>query len=227
MDEKEKKKVKKNIPSPIERFLENLTYATFGKITPKWMTPNMITAFGALWGLFGIICAALSRISPYFLIGTIFGLFGHLFCDDLDGYIAIQRNMKSNRGAYFDLLTDILHITYLLIALTFAGVMHWWFSIFMVPVYGIIIFTSMNEIHYLGEFSFPTVGPAETHLFFVAIMIGSMITKMQPLFTVWNIPVTFADLVCLVGGIPMYVEMIRLQITIYIRIRRKDKKLEE
>ena len=165
MDEKEKKKVKKNIPSPIERFLENLTYATFGKITPKWMTPNMITAFGALWGLFGIICAALSRISPYFLIGTIFGLFGHLFCDDLDGYIAIQRNMKSNRGAYFDLLTDILHITYLLIALTFAGVMHWWFSIFVVPVYGIIIFTSMNEIHYLGEFSFPTVGPAETHLF--------------------------------------------------------------
>ena len=220
----ENKNVKKNIPSPVEKLLEKFAYVTIGNLIPDFVTPNMMTAFGALSGLFGIICASLSRIHPLFLIGTCIGILGHLFCDNLDGFIARKKNLKSNRGAYFDLLTDILHITFLLIAMTFAGVMHWWISIFLVPVYALIIFTSMNEIHYLGEFSFPTVGPAETHILFVAIMIGSMITKMQPIFTIREIPVTFADLVCLIGGIPMYFEMIRLQISIYFRIRKAEKK---
>ena len=56
---------------------------------------------------------------------------------------------------YFDLLTDILHITYLIIALAFAGFVSFEISIFLVPVYALIIFTAMNYILYLKEFLFP------------------------------------------------------------------------
>ena len=225
-EKKPEKGVEKVVPSPIEKLLDHVVHKSLGPIVPKWMSPNMVTGIGAIGGAIGIVFALLSRMHPLFLIGTCCGIITHLVCDNLDGFVARQRNSLSNRGAYFDLLTDILHITYLLIALTFAGVMHWYITIFLVPVYALIIFTSMNEIHYLNRFSFPTVGPAETHLFFIAIMVGSMITSCKVLLTLWGVDFTFGDLVCLVGGIPLYVEMIRLQITVYLRIRKKDKEAE-
>ena len=94
------------------------------------MTPNQMTLIGALGGLFGIICAFLARINTLFLIGTIVGLLTHIICDDLDGYIARKRNMTSTAGTFFDLITDILHITYLLIGLSFSGIASFEITIF-------------------------------------------------------------------------------------------------
>lgn len=219
----EEQKIKKIIPSKLETGFQQFLYKTLGKMIPAKMTPNQITLIGALGGLVGIICAFLSRISPFFLIGTICGLCCHLICDDLDGYVARSRNMTSKAGGYFDLLTDILHITYLIIALAFAGFVSFELAIFLVPVYALIIFTAMNYILYLKEFLFPRLGPIETHLFFVAICIGSMIFGNSPLFVLWGFGVKFADLVLVVGGIPMYFEMIRLQIQLYKRLSRLDK----
>lgn len=218
----EENKVKKIIPSKLETGFQKLLYATLGKLIPKRMTPNQITLIGALGGLCGIICAFLSRISPFFLIGTICGLCCHLICDDLDGFVARSRNMTSKAGGYFDLLTDILHITYLIIALAFAGFVSFELAIFLVPVYALIIFTAMNYILYLKEFLFPRLGPIETHLFFVAICVGSMILGAEPLFDIKGFGVKFADIVLVVGGIPMYFEMIRLQIQLYRRLHKLD-----
>lgn len=218
----EENKVKKIIPSKLETGFQKLLYATLGKMIPKWMTPNQITLIGALGGLCGIVCAFLSRISPLFLIGTICGLCCHLICDDLDGFVARSRNMTSKAGGYFDLLTDILHITYLIIALAFAGFVSFELAIFLVPVYALIIFTAMNYILYLKEFLFPRLGPIETHLFFIAICVGSMILGPKPLFDIKGFGVKFADMVLVVGGIPMYFEMIRLQIQLYRRLHKLD-----
>ncbi len=219
----EENKVKKIIPSKLETGFQQLLYKTLGKMIPAGMTPNQITLIGALGGLAGIICAFLSQISPFFLIGTICGLCCHLVCDDLDGFVARSRNMTSKAGGYFDLLTDILHITYLIIALAFAGYVSFELAIFLVPVYALIIFTAMNYILYLKEFLFPRLGPIETHLFFIVICIGSMIFGSKPLFSLWGFGIKFADLVLVIGGIPMYFEMIRLQIQLYRRLRVLDK----
>lgn len=159
-----------------------------------------------------------------FLIGTIFGLLCHLICDDLDGYVARTRNMSSKAGGYFDLLTDILHITYLIIGLSFAGVVNFKIAIFLVPVYALIIFTAMNYILYLKEFLFPRLGPIETHLFFVILCVGSMILGTSPLFSFAGFNFRFADIVFIVGGIPMYFEMVRLQIQLFRRLSAEDKK---
>lgn len=215
-------KVKKIIPSKLETGFQQFLYKTLGKHIPKNMTPNQITILGALGGLFGIICALLAKINALFLIGTIFGILCHLICDDLDGYVARTRNLSSKAGGYLDLLTDILHITYLILALSFAGFVSFEISIFMVPVYALIIFTSMNYILYLNEFLFPRLGPIETHLFFIAICIGSMICGMDGVMEVWGCSLKFADIVFIVGGILMYYEMIRLQIQLFRRLREKD-----
>lgn len=226
VDKKEEKsteqKVKKIIPSKLETGFQQLLYKTIGVHIPKNMTPNQVTLIGAIGGLIGIICAFLAKLNPLFLIGTLFGLLCHLICDDLDGYIARTRNMQSTAGGYFDLLTDILHITYLIIALAFAGFVSFEISIFLVPVYALIIFTAMNYILYLKEFLFPRLGPIETHLFFVAISIGSMICGTSAIVEILGFKLKFADIVFVVGGIPMYYEMIRLQIQLFKRLSKKD-----
>lgn len=214
--------IKKIIPSKLEKGFQQILYKTIGKKIPKNMTPNQITLIGALGGLIGIVCAFLSKINPLFLIGTILGLICHLICDDLDGYVARNRNMTSTAGGYFDLLTDILHITYLIIALAFAGFVSFEISIFLVPVYALIIFTAMNYILYLKEFLFPRLGPIETHLFFIVLCVGSMIFGESSIFTVLGFGIKFADIVFIIGGIPMYYEMIRLQIQLFRRLKIHD-----
>ena len=163
--------VDKIVPSKLEKAMYAFLYKYVGDKLPPKVTPNQITLVGAICGLIGIICGFLAGVSKFFLIGTVLGIMGHLVCDDLDGYIARKRNMSSLAGGYFDLLTDILHITYLIIALSYAGVVQFKIAIWMVPVYALIIFTSMNSILYLKKFPFPRLGPIETHLFFQAICI--------------------------------------------------------
>lgn len=219
----EEMEIKKIIPSKLETGFQQFLYKTIGKHIPKSMTPNQITLIGAFGGLVGVICGFLAKISPYFLIGTIFGILCHLICDDLDGYVARTRNMTSEAGGFFDLLTDILHITYLIIALAFSGYVSFKVAIFLVPVYALIIFTSMNYMLYLREFLFPRLGPIETHLFFGVMCIGGMFFKAEPLFSIHKWGVTFGDVFLIVGGIPMYYEMIRLQIQLFRRLSVKDK----
>lgn len=214
--------VKKIVPSKLENAFYPIVYNTFGKMIPENMTPNQMTLIGALGGLFGIICAFLSRIDTFFLIGTIIGLLTHIICDDLDGYIARKRNMSSTAGAFFDLLTDILHITYLLIALSFSGIASFETAIFLVPVYALLMFTAMNYIRYLNEFLFPRLGPIETHLLFIVICILGMIFGTEPVFELCNFKFKIADIIFVVGGIPMYYEMIRLQIQLFRRLKVKD-----
>lgn len=217
-----KETVKKIVPSKLENAFYPIVYNTFGKLVPEWMTPNQMTLLGALGGLFGIICAVLSRFNKFFLIGTIIGLLTHIICDDLDGYIARKKNMSSNAGAYFDLLTDILHITYLLIALSFAGIASFEVTIFLVPVYALLMFTAMNYIRYLNEFLFPRLGPIETHLLFIAMCILGMIFGTEPVYEIWNFKMKIADIIFILGGIPMYFETIRLQIQLFKRLSEKD-----
>lgn len=214
--------VKKIIPSKLETGLQQLLYKYIGTHIPKSATPNQITLIGAIGGFFGILCAFLAGLSPYFLIGTVCGIICHLICDDLDGYVARTRNMTSTAGGYFDLLTDILHITYLIIALMFSGYVDYRIAVFLVPVYALIIFTAMNYIRYFNEFLFPRLGPIETHLFFIVICIGTMIRKDYAVFHIGEMAFHFADLVFIIGGIPMYYEMIRLQIQLFARLKEKD-----
>lgn len=219
---KEEKKVKKIVPSKLENAFYPIVYNTFGKIVPEKMTPNQITLIGALGALFGIICAFLSKFNKFFLIGTIIGLITHIICDDLDGFIARKKNMSSTAGAFFDLVTDIIHITYLLIALSYAGIASFEITIFLVPVYGLLMFTAMNYIRYLDEFLFPRLGPIETHLLFIAICILGMIFGPTPVYELCNFKFKIADIVFILGGIPMYYEMIRLQIQLFVRLSKKD-----
>lgn len=220
--------IQKIVPSKLENAMYGILYKYVGEKIPEGVTPNQITLLGALFGLGGIICGAMAGISRFFLAGTITGVIGHLVCDDLDGYIARKRKMTSLAGGYFDLLTDILHITFLIIALSLSKVVNVNVAIWLAPVYALMMFTSMNSILYLKKFPFPKLGPIETHLFFIAIAILTMIFGTEPVISFKafskDYGFNFADLIFIFGGIPMYYEMIRLQIELFKDLQKEDRK---
>lgn len=218
----EERPVKKIVPSRLEKAIQQFLYRHLGDRIPERITPTQITLAGALGGLCGILCALLSRFSPYWLAGTVAGIVTHLVCDDLDGYIARKKGMTSRSGAYLDLLTDILHITLLIMALCYAGRISFEAGILLTPVYALIIFTAMNSILYLGEFPFPRVGPAETHLFFIGLCLLCMSAAGTASFTLFTMQIRITDGVFLAGGSVMIFEMVRLQIRLYCRLRKED-----
>lgn len=214
---------KKIIPSKLETGVQQFLYKHVGKRIPSWMTPNQVTLIGALGGLFAIVCTALTWLSSWFFLGTILGLAVHLVADDLDGYVARQRQMASRAGAYFDLITDVLLSTFLLIALGFSPYGSLEVMIFAAPVYGIVNVTAMNYILYCNEFLFPRLGPIEAHISYVLVSILSMATHGRVLFTLFGISFRIADVIVAVGLIPMYYEMIRLQIQLFYRLKKQEK----
>ena len=193
MSEQYTNPVKKIIPSKLETGFQQFLYRTLGKHIPKNMTPNQMTAVGALGGLFAIISALLSNLSRWFLIGTIAGLLTHLIADDLDGYIARTRGMSSRAGAYFDLITDVLMSTFLLLAFGLTPFAHLAPAAFAAPLYGIMNVTMMNYIIYFNEFQFPRLGPVEAHIGYIAFCILEIIFKNHAVFTLFGIGVTVGD----------------------------------
>lgn len=215
--------VKKIIPSRLETGVQQFLYKHVGKHIPGWMTPNQVTLIGALGGLLAIVSTVLTRLSPWFFLGTIAGLAVHLIADDLDGYVARQRQMASRAGAYFDLITDVLISTFLLIALGFSPYGSLEVMIFAAPVYGIVNVTAMNYILYCNEFLFPRLGPIEAHITYGLVAVLSMLTRGHVLFTLLGVPFRIADLIVSVGLLPMYYEMFRLQIQLFCRLKNQEK----
>lgn len=214
--------VKKIIPSKLETGFQQFLYKHVGKYIPRSMTPNQVTLVGALGGLASVIFTFLTNISPLFFIGTILGAAVHLVADDLDGYVARTRGMSSKAGAYFDLITDVLYSTFLILAFGLSPYGNIEIFAFAAPVYGIVNVTAMNYIIYFNEFLFPRLGPIEAHLSYAAIAVLSMIFR-GPLFTFARLEITVADLIVVIALIPMYYEMIRLEIQLFRRLDREKK----
>ncbi|HOR22226.1 MAG TPA: CDP-alcohol phosphatidyltransferase family protein [Ruminococcus sp.] len=215
--------VKKLIPSKLETGYQQLMYKLLGKHIPKNATPNQVTAVGALGGLFAIICALLANIDPLFFIGTIFGLFVHMTADVLDGYVARTRGMSSRAGAYFDLFTDVLISTFLILAFGLTPYAHLAPAAFAAPLYGVMNVTMMNYIIYFNEFQFPRLGPIEAHIAYSVFCILAMVFKTTTLFTFFGIGIMIGDLLMIAAMLPMYYEMVRMAITLFRRLKELEK----
>lgn len=222
MAETYKNPVKKLIPSKLETGFQQFLYKHVGKHIPKRMTPNDMTLVGALGGLAAIIFTLLTNISPWFFLGTVLGIAVHLTADDLDGYIARNRGMSSRAGAYFDLITDVLFSTFLLLAFGLTPYCKMEIAAFAAPLYGVTNVTIMNYIIYFNEFQFPRLGPIEAHLSYAVLCILALLFRTKALLTAGGTGFTIMDIIMLAGMIPMYYEMIRLQIRLFRRLKKTD-----
>jgi len=77
----------------------------------------------------------------------------------------------------------------------------------------------MNEIHYLKIFRFPTVGPLEAHIYMIVLCIIGMTLKEPVIYGL-----RAADIIAILGGIPMCFEMFRLQIKLFKDLKEEERK---
>ncbi len=224
MSEKYTNPVKKLIPSKLETGFQQFLYKHVGKYIPGSATPNQVTLVGALGGLFAVISTIMTNISPLFFIGTLLGLAVHLVADDLDGYVARSRGMSSRAGAYFDLITDVLFSTFLILSFGLTPYCNMVWAAFAAPLYGVINVTMMNYIIYFNEFRFPRLGPIEAHLAYGVICVLGMIFGDETIFELADIEFTIVDIAMIIGMLPMYYEMIRMEIGLFKRLKETDEK---
>ena len=224
MSEKYTNPVKKMIPSKLETGFQQFLYKHVGKHIPKSLTPNDVTLIGALGGLFAVVSTLLANVSPLFFIGTLWGLAIHLVADDLDGYVARSRGMSSRAGAYFDLITDVLFSTFLILSFGLTPYCNMAVAAFGAPLYGVMNVTMMNYIIYFNEFQFPRLGPIEAHIAYAAAAVLAMIFGEREWFFIGSFGVKTLDIVMFVGMLPMYYEMIRMAIRLFNRLKEADGK---
>lgn len=222
MSEKYTNPVKKLIPSKMETGFQQFLYKNVGEHIPKSATPNQVTLVGALGGLFAVISTICTNISPVFFIGTILGVAVHLIADDLDGYVARSRGMSSRSGAYFDLITDVLFSTFIILAFGLTPYCNIVYAAFAAPLYGVINVTIMNYIIYFNEFQFPRLGPIEAHLAYVGGALAGIIFQDNDIITIFDTDLMMLDIMMILSTIPMYYEMIRLAVKLYKRLKEKD-----
>ena len=223
MSEKYTNPVKKMIPSKLETGFQQFLYKHVGKHIPKSLTPNDVTLIGALGGLFAVVSTLLANVSPLFFIGTLLGLAIHLVADDLDGYVARSRGMSSRAGAYFDLITDVLFSTFLILSFGLTPYCNMAVAAFGAPLYGVMNVTMMNYIIYFNEFQFPRLGPVEAHIAYSIFCILALVFGSAPVFTVAGIGVLAGDIFIVLGMLPMYYEMIRMAIALFKRLKGLEK----
>ena len=211
MSEKYTNPVKKMIPSKLETGFQQFLYKHVGKHIPKSLTPNDVTLIGALGGLFAVV-------------STLLGLAIHLVADDLDGYVARSRGMSSRAGAYFDLITDVLFSTFLILSFGLTPYCNMAVAAFGAPLYGVMNVTMMNYIIYFNEFQFPRLGPIEAHIAYAAAAVLAMVFGDREWFFIGSFGVKTLDIVMFVGMLPMYYEMIRMAIRLFNRLKEADGK---
>lgn len=224
MSEKYTNPVKKMIPSKLETGFQQFLYKHVGKHIPKSLTPNDVTLIGALGGLFAVVSTLLANVSPLFFIGTLLGLAIHLVADDLDGYVARSRGMSSRAGAYFDLITDVLFSTFLILSFGLTPYCNMAVAAFGAPLYGVMNVTMMNYIIYFNEFQFPRLGPIEAHIAYAAAAVLAMVFGDREWFFIGSFGIKALDIVMFVGMLPMYYEMIRMAIRLFNRLKEADGK---
>lgn len=214
------KKINKMIPSKLETGFQKWVYR-FAPYLPESITPNKLTAIGALGGMLTVIAFLLANISKWAYLAGIVGIITHIVTDDLDGYVARTKQMTSEAGAYFDIIVDVCLSTFVLIALGISRFANIYVVIWLVPMYAVTIVTLMNYILYLREFPFPRFGPIESQIGYIIIAVMGMIFDGRQIVSVGNVSFTIVDILILIGIPFIYYETFRMQIQLFIRLRKK------
>lgn len=208
----------KTVPSILENKFADFTYK-FAKYIPETVLPNRITTIGFFGGLAGALSFFLGSFSRWFFILAIAGTITHIVSDNLDGYIARERRQTSACGAYYDLMSDILFSTFVILFIGISGFTHVVIAAFCAPLYGVHMVSTLHYIMHYNEFPFPGFGPFEIHCTYIGIALINMIFGPVVLFTVWGVSIMPVDIILLVTGIGGYKEVIRMSLGIFRKLR--------
>ena len=212
----------KIIPSFLENKFADFTYR-FVKYVPETVHPNVVTGIGIIGGLIGGFSFFLGTFSRWFFLLGILGLITHIVCDNFDGYMARNRNQKSQRGGFFDLTSDIVVCTVTALCIGLSSYAHMEVLAFGAPIYGIHMVITMHYVMYYNEFPFPPFGPFEIHCAYVLIAILNIIFGEVELFWIGDFPVMLDDIVLFPAIVGAILYAIKFGMDLFFRLKKEGR----
>lgn len=147
---------------------------------PRRVTPDHLTALGAV-AMAGTGAAfAAAAISPWWLLLVPPTLALNWFGDSLDGTVARVRNTQRPRyGYYLDHVVDVVNATMLFTGMALSGLATPWIAGALLVAYLLLAAESFLATHSLGVFriSFAGVGPTELRILLSA---GALVAVVKP-----------------------------------------------
>ena len=154
--------------------LERPTLKWLAEHSPRWVTPDLYTAIGALGSLVSFAGYILSRLHPAFLWLATFGFVVNWYGDSLDGTLARYRHIeRPEYGFFVDHVLDAISQVLFFIGMGLSP-----FISFNVACIGLVAFLLMSTMVFLrtstsGEFriSYSMLGPTEARV--LAILLNT------------------------------------------------------
>ena len=106
------RKIVRNIENPIDNLIIDLCTAINRRLSPKWVSPNILTTFSLITG----VLSAWFIYKDLFLHSGIFYFLSYLF-DCLDGNFARMYNQVTKFGDIYDHMTDRIKMVLVIIAI--------------------------------------------------------------------------------------------------------------
>jgi archaetidylinositol phosphate synthase len=139
---------------------------------PSWVTPDRLTALGALGMIGAGLCYRLVPLSPLALLGVNLCLFVNWFGDSLDGTLARVRNRQRPRyGFYLDHVVDAFGALAMLAGLQGSGLLQPPFAWALLIAYLLLQIHVALKAHALGVFqiAFGGIGGTELRILVAAL----------------------------------------------------------
>ncbi len=154
--------------------LERPTLKWLAAHSPRWMTPDLYTAIGALGSVVSVIGYILSRFHPAFLWLATLGFIVNWYGDSLDGTLARYRHIERPiYGFFVDHVLDAISQVLFFVGLGLSP-----YISFNVACLALIAFLLMTTLIFLrtstaGEFriSYSMLGPTEARV--LAILLNT------------------------------------------------------
>ncbi|MBO4750045.1 MAG: CDP-alcohol phosphatidyltransferase family protein [Lachnospiraceae bacterium] len=218
----EKEEPKKLIPSILENKFADFTYK-FVKYVPETVHPNVVTAIGIIAGILGGFCFFLGSFSRWFFLLAILGLITHIVCDNFDGYMARNRNQKSLRGGFFDLMSDTSVCTFTVLFIGLSSFSHMEVCAFGAPLYGLHMMVTLHYIMFYNEFPFPPFGPFEIHCTYIIVALLNFFLGEVELFWLGDFAVMLDDVILGIAALGAGIYLLCYAVGLFNRLKADGK----
>ena len=169
--------LEKIVPSILERGFDAFVAKWVAPQVPQGITPNQITVVGFGFGILAAVGLFFLDLNRAWVWVVVVSLLLNTLADSVDGAVARQRGMKSERGFFLDHLLDQVTFT-----AWFMGVGLSNYALFPLAVMGAIVsnfhlILDLYWIHLRQRFPLPRIGPIEIRL---TAMVLAIFTAAWP-----------------------------------------------
>ena len=186
--------VEKIIPSILERGFDAFVAKWIAPQVPQEVTPNQITVVGFGFGIWAAVGLFLLGINRTWVWVVVVSLLLNTLADSMDGAVARQRGLRSERGFFLDHLLDQVTFNAWFIGIGLSN-----YALFPLAMMGVIVtnfhlILDLYWIHLRQQFPLPRIGPIEIRLSALVLAIGTAVWP-EALIRVNEVPLGWFDVV--------------------------------